>query len=101
MNPEVKGILVRELNKLSEPNYIWVPRPTLERKALQYAVSGGFAVGDKHHATGITPDGEDWLFRVEHPAKAWFKSQLWETPMIPTVISIIALGVSVVALAFR
>lgn len=101
MNPEVKAILVTELNNLSKPSYVWTPRPAPDRKALQYAFSGGFTIGDQHYATGITPDGEDWLFRVEHPVKAWFKSQLWETPMIPTVISIIALGVSVVALAFR
>ena len=101
MNPEVKTILVREFNKLSDPDYFWIPSPGLEYKAFQYATSGGFTVGDEYYAAGITPDGEDWLFRVEHPAKAWFKSQLWETPMIPTVISIIALGVSVVALAFR
>ena len=109
MNSEVKEILVEELNKLKEPGYSWaiafgarnrdIPEP-FNLAAFNYARSMEFVYMEhKYLATGITRIGEDWLFKVEHPVRAWCKSQLWKTPMIPTAIAIVALGVSIIALA--
>ena len=102
---------MEELNKLKEPGYSWViafgmssrdlPEP-LNLAAFNYARSMEFVYMEhKYLATGITRIGENWLFKVEHPVRAWCISQLWETPMIPTAISIVALGVSAIALAVR